>query len=181
MSDRDRVATWLGWPVWGLTVAAIFLSYNALGASSAKLPWGLAGWLWVPWVGLGAAANEAIARKLGAEGFDVGDRSDWLSTLAGTGVFLAVDGVVGLAPAPTGPNAVNLVSVGGVAAGLAVLQRLRVGVRAAPGLLVGGGLVAGAYALPGLAGAEVLRGLVAALAGAVGFSLVGVAGLALEP
>lgn len=45
MDKAERRAAWLGWPVWGLAIAAIFISYNAVGAADVDLPYGLTGWL----------------------------------------------------------------------------------------------------------------------------------------
>lgn len=182
MSEASaREAAWLGWPVWGLAVACIFLSYNAAGAGGVELDGAWARWLWVPWVLLAIVGTNAIARGLDAPGFDVTDTRDWLGAAAGTGVFLLVRGTLELVPDPAGPNAANLVFTGAAALALTVLSRFRVGTRVLEGLIVGAGLVALGYGLPALAGDEVVRGLIAAFAAAGGFALAGVVGLARMP
>lgn len=178
MRDARARAAWLGWPLWGLAIAGIFLSYNAVGAAGVDLPWRLDGWLWVPWVLAGIAGSRLVQVSLDVEGPDWSDRSVWLSRLAGVGVFLGVDGILAVVPAPEGPNAVNLAFSGGVAAGLAVLQHVREDLPLLPGVAAGVAVIALAYALPSLVAAEVLRGLVSALAVAFGFLGVGVVGLA---
>lgn len=108
------------------------------------------------------------------------DRSLLSSRLAGIGVFLAVEGLVSLAPGLARPNAANLAYTGGIALALAVLQRVRGVTHPLPGVMAGVVLVGLAYALPLLAGAGVLQGLVAALAVALAFAAVGAVGLSLE-
>lgn len=179
MSGNRERAAWLGWPIWGLAVAAIFLSYNALGGTEAGLADRWQRWLWVPWVGLGIAGSRTVASALDVEGPDWRDPSFWTSRVAGIAVFAAVEGLVELAPAPAGPNAANLVFSGAIAAALAVFQRVQLGLDPRPGVALGSLLVGLAYALPGLLAVEVLRGLAAALAVALGFVLVGALGLAL--
>lgn len=179
MSKPERRASWLGWPIWGLAVAAIFLSYNTLAGTEAGLD-GLQPWLWTPWVGLGIAGSRAAARALDAPVPGWRERRLWLSSLAGLALFAGVDALLALAPSPAGPNAANLAFSGAIAAGLALVQRMQVGLDHRPGVVLGSLLVSGAYALPELVTFEALRALAAALAVAVGFALVGVMGLRRE-
>lgn len=154
-ANRERAA-WLGWPIWGLAVAAIFLSYNALGGADAGISEAVERWLWVPWVGLGIAGSRTVANALEVDGPDWRERSFWTSRVAGIAVFAAVEGLLALAPTPAGPNAANLVFSGAIAAALAVLQRVQLGLDPRPGVALGALLVAVA----------------------VGFVLVGALGLA---
>lgn len=178
-TPADETAAWASWFVWGLAVACIFLTYNLVGATDgAGLPEGLVAWLWAPWVALAIVASSVIARLLGARGFDVRDRATWLGSLAATGVIVGAELLVPRLPLPESPNASNLVLVGAIAAGLAILQRIQGRGAIRPGL-TGGGVVAGVGLLvPHLAAVETTRGLIAAGAASLVFVAIGGMGLA---
>ena len=64
---RRRTAG-MTWMIWGFVVPAIFLSYNALGATGAlddPGPWlvALLNVLWAPWVAIGVLATRALWRS----------------------------------------------------------------------------------------------------------------------
>lgn len=177
-SSEDALAVWAAWPIWGFAVAGIFLTYNLVGATDGEgLPDAAVGWLWAPWILAGIVIVQLVSGAMGAQGFDPRDRRAWIGSLAGTAVIVVSELVIARLPFPDGPNASNLVLAGAIAAALSVLQRVQGRGSPWPGL-VGGGLVgAVGIVLPFLAGAEAVRGLLAAATVVVGFGAIGAWGM----
>lgn len=177
-ADPDERAAWATWPVWGFVVAGIFLTYNLVGATDgAGLPDAAVEWLWAPWILAGVGVSRMLARVMGVSGFDPTEPRAWLGSLAGTVVIVASELVIARLPFPDGPNASNLVLAGAIAVALSVLQRVQGRGSPWPGIL--GGILVGAVGmvLPLVAGAEAVRGLLAAGTVVVAFGAIGAWGV----